>query len=84
VYRVDTSPAALRVLDGEAFVQFGGRQIRVGKGKMLALDGSWTVVKFDPGQTDALDRWSRGRSEYLAMASILSVRVEGGYASGCY
>ena len=84
VFRVDTSPARLRVFDGEALVQAGGKQIRVGKGKMLALDGSWTIAKFDPDRTDGLDRWIGRRVEHLAMANIPLARSAAGYSQGCY
>jgi ferric-dicitrate binding protein FerR (iron transport regulator) len=84
VFRVDTDPARLRVFDGEASVQSGGKQIRVGKGKMLALDGSWTVAKFNPERTDALDRWIGRRAEYLSMANIPLARSAAGYSQNCY
>jgi hypothetical protein len=84
LYRVDTNLAVLRVLDGEAFVQSGGRRARIGEGRRLALDGSWTISRFDPGRTDALDRWSRGRAEYLAMANIPTARHSAAYSQDCH
>ena len=84
LYRVDTNPAVLRVFDGEASVQSGGRQARIGKGRRLALDGSWTISRFDPGRPDALDLWSGGRAEYLAMANIPTARHSAAYSQDCY
>src|SRR5574341_723838 len=59
IYRFDTEPAQLRVFEGEAMVSAGGQKMLVKKGKMLQLDGTLLVQKFDPDLTDALDRWSR-------------------------
>jgi hypothetical protein len=76
VYRLDADAAELRVFDGEAEVIQADQRIEVKKGKMLALDGnSLTVQKFDRSQTDALDRWSGRRAEYLAMANLYSARA---------
>ena len=37
---------------------------------MLPFDGELAAVKFDKEQTDSLDRWSRRRGEYVAMANV--------------
>jgi hypothetical protein len=83
LYRVDTNPAVLRVFDGEASVQSGGRRARIKKGRRLALDGSWTISRFDSDRTDALDRWSEGRAEYMAMANIPTARRSVAYSQDC-
>jgi hypothetical protein len=70
LYRLDATPATLRVFDGEATVTAGDRTLEVKEGKSLSLDGSLQVAKFDKSQTDALDRWSRRRGEYVAMANV--------------
>ncbi len=75
IYRMDTDPAVLRVSDGEAMVLSGDRQIVVKKGSMLPFDGTWATRKFDPNETDALDRWSGHRAEYLAMANVSAART---------
>lgn len=71
LYRLDSNPAGLRVFDGEASVETAGNpSVVVHEGRKLALDGQLAVVKFDRNSTDALDRWSRRRGEYVAMANI--------------
>ncbi len=79
VFRLDTDPAALRVFDGEVSVTSAGHQVMVGKGKMLAFDGTWALAKFDAEQTDSLDRWSGRRAGYLAMANPSATGMPGGY-----
>jgi hypothetical protein len=79
VFRLDTDPAALRVFDGEVSVTSPGHQVTVGKGKMLPLDGKWASLKFDPEQTDSLDRWSGRRASYLAMANPSAAGMPGAY-----
>jgi len=70
LYRFDASPAALRVFEGEAGVAGADPAVEVKDGKMIALDSSLTVAKFDKNETDTLDRWSRRRGEYVAMANV--------------
>ena len=72
---MDSNPAALRVSEGEALVLAGDRQIVVKKGSMLPFDGTWATRKFDANDTDALDRWSGRRAEYLAMANVSAART---------
>src|SRR5512140_2512062 len=75
IYRLDSNPAGLRVFGGEALVLAGGRQTRVKKGSLLPFDGTWAIRKFDLDETDALDRWSGRRAEYLAMANVSATRA---------
>jgi hypothetical protein len=70
LYRLEANPPALRVFDGKALVQYGDREMEIGKGKVLSLDGSWVTLKFDRKQLDALDRWSTRRATSLAVAKI--------------
>lgn len=74
VYRFDAEPAQLRVFQGEAMVSAAGQKVVVKKGKLVLLDGTMIVQKFDTAQTDALDRWSRRRAEYLAIANISAAK----------
>jgi hypothetical protein len=78
VFRVDADPASLRVFAGEAQVNSGGKRVRLGKGKMLLLDGAWAITRFDPKQTDALDRWSGQRATYLAMVNMRTAEAAAG------
>lgn len=80
LYRLDSEPAGLRVFDGEATVALGGETIEVKEGKMLAFGSQLAVAKFDKEATDSLDRWSRRRGQYVAMANVSaanSVRSSG-------
>ncbi|HWQ53336.1 MAG TPA: hypothetical protein VN442_06605 [Bryobacteraceae bacterium] len=70
LYRFDGEPAAVRVFDGELLVTAGDRRIEVKEGRMLSLGSDLAVAKFDQDETDALDRWSRRRAEYVAMANV--------------
>jgi hypothetical protein len=78
VFRVETDPASLRVFQGEARVDAGGKRVTVGKGKMLLLDGAWAITSFDRKQTDELDRWSGQRAAYLAMVNMRTAERAGG------
>jgi len=86
IYRFDANPARLKVVHGEAMVEINGDTIPVSSGRMLVLDGSTTTVeKFNAEETDALDHWSKGRSELLAMANPSTAKgllSGGGYGYG--
>jgi len=75
LYRLNTDPAELRVYDGEAGVEQARQPLTVKKGRVLALDGTLALSKFDPKMGDALNRWARRRAEYLAMANVSSART---------
>jgi len=78
VYRFDTEPARLKVFNGNASVQFANQLVMVGSAKMISLDGdSASAEKFDITQTDALDNWSRRRSEAMALANISGAKYNG-------
>jgi hypothetical protein len=70
LYRIDGEPPQLRVYDGEASVVNGGQIQTVTRGRLLRLDGVAVAEKFDANDGDALFRWAKRRSEYLAVASI--------------
>lgn len=75
IYRFDTQPAQVKVFKGSADVEIGGQPVPVAAGKMLSLaDASAQQQKFDTEDTDALDRWSHRRSEYMAMANVSAAR----------
>ncbi len=74
LYRLSAEPAELRVYDGEAGVEQSGQPLTVKKGRVLALDGTLALAKFDTKTGDTLFRWARQRSEYLAMANVSSAR----------
>lgn len=74
VYRLDSAPARLEVYDGEARVTEGGQSQVVKGGRMLTLEGVATPEKFDSKTGDALYRWAKRRSEYLAMANVSAAK----------
>jgi hypothetical protein len=83
IYRFDMEPARLRVFAGTAAFLLNGKTVEVGAGKMVGLEGemAFVLVKFNKDMTDELDRWSRRRGEYIAMANISSAKslLDSGY-----
>jgi hypothetical protein len=83
LYRLDAEAPQFSVLDGEAVVAGSGQQLTLKDGKRTSLAGVYVAEKFDPKAGDALYRWSRRRSEYLAMANVSMARslAGSGYTS---
>ena len=90
IYRFDASAGELRVYAGVAEVTAGGQTVEVKDSHAIALD-TLAVNKFDKTTTDALDRWSERRADYVSMAnpgaaSVVSRSMFGGgvplYGSG--
>jgi hypothetical protein len=83
LYRLDAveeeSPR-LRVLNGEALVTTPGGEFRLKSKKEIELAGDPQARKFDPEDTDALDRWSKRRASYLSVANLSASRMA--YRSG--
>jgi hypothetical protein len=77
VYRLDANPPMVRVFDGKVLVRSAGRQIEIGRGKALALDGTLALAKFDRKRGDWLDLWSRDRATYLAGLNLSTARSLG-------
>jgi hypothetical protein len=73
LYRFDSGPSELRVYDGVAEVTAGDRTVEVREGHLIALD-TLAVHKFDKTATDALNRWSERRAEYVSMANVGAAR----------
>jgi hypothetical protein len=69
VYRFDAGENELRVYDGLAEVTSGDQTVEVKEGHLIALD-TLAVRKFDRTVTDALNRWSERRDEYVSMANV--------------
>jgi hypothetical protein len=74
LYRIDSAPAQLMVYRGEATVTIGGQTQVVKSGRLLPLAGIAVAEKFDNKTGDALFRWARRRTEYLAMANVSAAR----------
>jgi hypothetical protein len=80
LYDFDADRGQIRVFDGKAFVQAGGRQIEVKSGRQLNLDatGKLKPGKFDKNAyTDDFYRWASLRSSYLAEANVDTARTYG-------
>lgn len=76
LYRVDSDPARIRVYLGEAMVSYGnGQSVLLKSGKELVTGANgWMTARFDPKETDALYRWAKRRSGYIAMANVSAAR----------
>lgn len=76
LFRVDASPASLRVYEGQARVTSGSESLIARKGHEIDLaTATLADTKFDPKETDAFYRWSSRRAEYVAAANVISARV---------
>ncbi len=91
LYRFDMAEnesPQLRVFSGEALVTAGEREYHVKSKKEIELAGNFAVQKFDPEDTDALDRWSKRRSSYISAANVSSSSMAyygyGGYSGFGY
>src|SRR5216683_567162 len=76
-YAFDADQGQLRVFEGMAVVQEGGRRVEVKGGRELNLNanGSLHTHKFDKDKyQDDLIAWSRLRSSYLAEANVDAAR----------
>ncbi|MCL4795895.1 MAG: hypothetical protein KJZ84_15145 [Bryobacteraceae bacterium] len=85
VYLIDISPAPrVRVYDGgEAMVAINDEIYLVKSNReLVASAGGWAVNRFDPNDTDALYRWAKRRSEYIAMANLSAARSAPGRTAG--
>jgi hypothetical protein len=82
VLRLDSDPPELRVFAGAAIVELGAQRAEVKEGRKATLAGELAVEKFDQRRTDALDRWSMRRAEYLAMANVYAARSLGEAEAG--
>jgi len=69
IYRFDAAAGELRVYDGLAEVTSGDQTVEVREGHVIALD-TLAVHKFDKTTSDALNRWSERRAEYVSVANV--------------
>ena len=76
LFRIDASPASLRVYEGQARVTAGSEILTARKGHQIDLDTAKLAdTKFETKDTDAFYRWSSRRAEYVAAANVISARV---------
>jgi len=70
LYRLDTSPAQLRVFEGQAVVESASGELTLKGGKETPLNGVVIAEKFNRKTVDGLDYWDADRSALLAAASV--------------
>jgi hypothetical protein len=76
LYRFETAPDAVQVIDGKARVTEDGRSKEIGKGKEITLNsGPLKAISFDRTAEDDLYRWSNVRADYMAEANAAEARV---------
>lgn len=76
LYRIDATPASLRVYEGQARVTSGPETVMARKGHQIDLDAAKLAdTRFETKDTDAFYRWSSRRAEYVAAANVISARV---------
>ncbi len=74
LFRVDFSPAAVKVYDGSAVVVVAGQTVTVKEGRQAGLTGVVAQSKFDKEDTDAFYRWASRRSGYIATANLAAAK----------
>jgi hypothetical protein len=84
LYRVDSDPARFRVYEGEAIVRSDSGQLTLKTGKEVPLAGVLAASKFDNQVGDELYRWSKRRSNDLAVANVSAARSAYTSGSGSY
>jgi hypothetical protein len=83
IYRFDSEPAELKVYSGEAVVTRGSSTVHLKDGRSLPFTPALVSEKFDNRTGDALYRWAKRRSEYIAVANLSAARqMTSGYAAG--
>ncbi|MGB2641908.1 MAG: hypothetical protein WBG02_15670 [Candidatus Acidiferrum sp.] len=74
LYDFNSNPGWVRVFDGEAVVEDGGRQVKVKAGHEvdISANGPFRAEKFDRKANEESDlyRWSSLRSAYVAEANV--------------
>jgi hypothetical protein len=92
VYDFNANAGQVRVFDGKATVERDDQQVKLKKGRMVALAGPFKAEKFDTKvaeQQNELYAWSRLRSEYdseaaMQTASTVVVGGPGWWGAGWY
>lgn len=79
IYLVDFTPEPrVRVYEGEATVAVDDAVYTLkGSRELIPTGSGWMVSRFDSKETDALYRWAKRRSEYIAMANVSAARSAG-------
>lgn len=81
LYRLEMTPPAVKVYNGELAVNSNNVLRRLTEGKMMTLTGDFLIAKFDKKQnTDELVQWADGRSSTMALANVQSAHALRGSA----
>src|SRR5260370_20121391 len=70
LYDFDANNGLVSVYEGKAVAQGDDNQVKVGKGKQVAVAGHLKAVGFDRERHDDLYAWSSGRSQDLSMPNL--------------
>ena len=82
IYRFDAAPASLYVYEGEAKILRASEEIKVKKGRTLALSQPEAdIAKFDKDQVSGLMNWAQSRDNYIQTANLSAARSmsQGGF-----
>lgn len=74
LYRLDASASQVSTYKGEAKVDWGGREIRLGAGNRLALNSD-KPASFDVRAADSLYRWNQWRSYVISRANAAALKL---------
>jgi len=77
IYRFDSEPAEFKVFTGEATVTHSGSTVNLKDGRAVPFTPALVSEKFDNRTGDALYRWAKRRSEYIAVANLSAARKAG-------
>lgn len=77
IYRINSEPAEFKVYTGEAVVTRGTSTVNLKDGKAVPFTPALVSEKFDNRTGDALYRWAKRRSEYIAVANLSAARQAG-------
>jgi hypothetical protein len=65
LHRFEADSHELEVFGGHAEVFTGNQKVEAGRGRLVHLEDTLSVSKFDPGRKDALHQWAARRSFLL-------------------
>lgn len=77
IYRFDSEPAEVKVYTGAVTVSRGGNSVTAKDGRAVPFTPALVSDKFDNRNGDALYRWAKRRSEYIAVANLSAARQAG-------
>lgn len=76
LYRLEMTPGAVKVYDGEVAVNTNNELIKLGSGNQLTLSGNPQVAKFDKkALVDELYQWADQRAATIALANLHSANT---------